>query len=191
MLRNGRGYCVRRVDVWQEDRKIVFSCICSFKQTEEGFLDIQEPELMEKKYAKLLHGQTVEELTKGEFADMTYVFRLKYLFILTTNAYANKQMDRSCHKTCDVRFLPRNVYQHPPIPKLPRKSTANRPPKPLHLLRQSRPYHNTRLQPRSLCTFIPQRQRIYMVCFTAIRVAGCDRSRIVAQSYCYFPRWSG
>jgi len=70
VLRNGRGYCVRRVDVWQEDKKIVFSCICSFKQAEDGFLDLQEPQLMEKKYAELLHGKTVDELAKEDFTEM-------------------------------------------------------------------------------------------------------------------------
>lgn len=62
VIRNGRGYCVRSVIVrQQDDPTICFTCICSFKKTEPGSLNVQEKQDLQKKYASLLKGKTVED----------------------------------------------------------------------------------------------------------------------------------
>jgi acyl-CoA thioesterase len=56
VVRDGRSYCVRKVDVWQGDDQVCFSSICSFKKVEPNFLDAQIPRELEKEYQALLKG---------------------------------------------------------------------------------------------------------------------------------------
>jgi acyl-CoA thioesterase len=71
-VRNGRNYCVKRVEVWQGDEsQICFSGICSFKKPEKDFIDVQEKKNMEEKYSLLLGGKKVSELPiRSDFKDM-------------------------------------------------------------------------------------------------------------------------
>jgi acyl-CoA thioesterase II len=63
VIRNGRGYCVRSVIVrQQDDPTICFTCICSFKKTEPGLINVQEKHDLQKKYASLLKGKNAEDL---------------------------------------------------------------------------------------------------------------------------------
>jgi acyl-CoA thioesterase len=76
VVRDGKNYCVRKVDVSQEDEGVVvFTAICSFKKTEDKFLDIQVPKNMEKKWSHLLKGKTAETLPMPttSFKDLRYV----------------------------------------------------------------------------------------------------------------------
>lgn len=54
-VRNGRGFCVRRVDVTQQDTKgIVFTCTCSFKLPDESHVDMQKTMIVKEKYRDVL-----------------------------------------------------------------------------------------------------------------------------------------
>jgi hypothetical protein len=56
-VRNGRGFCVRTVNVTQEEGKgICFSCHCSFKRPEPGSINWQERVNMNEKYGVVLDG---------------------------------------------------------------------------------------------------------------------------------------
>jgi acyl-CoA thioesterase len=71
-VREGNNYIVKRVDCVQEDGvQICFTNLCSFKKTEDKFLNIQVPKKMEEKWAKLLGGRKVEDLPLGSnFKDL-------------------------------------------------------------------------------------------------------------------------
>jgi acyl-CoA thioesterase len=78
IVRDGKNYCVRKVDVTQEDEGvIVFTALCSFKKTEENFLNIQVPKIMEKKWSHLLKGKTAETLPMPttNYKDLRYVLK--------------------------------------------------------------------------------------------------------------------
>jgi acyl-CoA thioesterase len=62
VIRDGKSYCVRRVDVWQGDNQICFSSICSFKKVEPTFLDTQIPRNFEKEYRAVLKGVNPQNL---------------------------------------------------------------------------------------------------------------------------------
>jgi len=65
-IRDGNNYCVRQVDVVQEDGvRIVFTSTISFKKSEGKFLNIQVKEHLAKKYDKLLNGMNVEDLPQN------------------------------------------------------------------------------------------------------------------------------
>jgi len=70
IIRDGRNYSVRKVDVSQSDGKIMFTNICSFKRTED-FVNIQIPQNMAEKYSEVLDGRKPEELPfKTNFKDL-------------------------------------------------------------------------------------------------------------------------
>jgi len=70
-VRNGRNYCVRRVDVWQEDEgNLCFSSICSFKNADAQAFDIQTTVNIEEKYTSLLGGKTVDDLQVADLVNM-------------------------------------------------------------------------------------------------------------------------
>ncbi|KAF2671098.1 Thioesterase/thiol ester dehydrase-isomerase [Microthyrium microscopicum] len=70
IVRDGKNYSVRKVDASQEDGKVVFSNICSFKRT-EVFPDIQIPQNMAEKYFEILAGRKPDELPiKTNFKDL-------------------------------------------------------------------------------------------------------------------------
>jgi len=62
-VRNGKNYCVRKVDVWQiEKSNICFSSICSFKRPEVHFLNIQRPRNLYREYSSLFGGKSISDL---------------------------------------------------------------------------------------------------------------------------------
>jgi acyl-CoA thioesterase II len=62
VVRDGRSYCVRKVDVLQGDDQICFSAICSFKKVEPNFLDAQIPRDLDTDYQALLKGVKPQDL---------------------------------------------------------------------------------------------------------------------------------
>ena len=54
-VRNGRGFCVQRVHVTQQETKgIVFTCICSFKLPDDSPVDMQKMMNVKEKYKDVL-----------------------------------------------------------------------------------------------------------------------------------------
>jgi len=54
-VRNGRGFCVRHVNVTQQETKgIVFTCICSFKLPDESPVDLQQTMSVRESYRDVL-----------------------------------------------------------------------------------------------------------------------------------------
>lgn len=73
-IRDGKGFCVRSVNVTQEEGKgICFSCICSFKLPDQSPIDWQEQVNMREKYESVLgHAKTVDELPDAPTLDMPW-----------------------------------------------------------------------------------------------------------------------
>lgn len=61
-IRDGGSFCVRTVDVTQEDtRGICFTCTCSFKRPERTLLDVQKRTDIVKLYQRALGGKAPHE----------------------------------------------------------------------------------------------------------------------------------
>ena len=54
-VRDGKGFCVRHVNITQQETKgIVFTCICSFKLSDDNPVDLQQPMAVREKYKDVL-----------------------------------------------------------------------------------------------------------------------------------------
>ncbi|KAH8645840.1 thioesterase-like superfamily-domain-containing protein [Xylariales sp. PMI_506] len=63
VIRSGGNYSVRHVIATQEDdATICFTCLCSFKRPEPGFIKVQEQHNVKKKFEAILQGKEPEEL---------------------------------------------------------------------------------------------------------------------------------
>lgn len=57
-VRNGKSFCVRSVEVTQEETKgACFTCTCSFKRPDATPIEFQETEDIGRKYAMVLKGK--------------------------------------------------------------------------------------------------------------------------------------
>ena len=54
-VRNGRGFCVRHVNVTQQETEgTVFTCTCSFKLQDDSPVDLQQTMNVKEKYKDVL-----------------------------------------------------------------------------------------------------------------------------------------
>jgi acyl-CoA thioesterase II len=95
-VRDGKSYCVRKVDVWQGEDQVCFSSICSFKKVEKNFLDAQIPRDIDTEYHDLLKGVKPEDLPLNtninarNFRSVMSTAQMQ-LLILPRAAYAMKE----------------------------------------------------------------------------------------------------
>ena len=72
-IRDGRSYCTRIVNVTQaQGTGICFTCTCSFKKSEESFLDVQEKIDLKAKYAQVLEGKREEDWQEAPGMDVPW-----------------------------------------------------------------------------------------------------------------------
>ncbi|KIW06380.1 acyl-CoA thioesterase II [Verruconis gallopava] len=66
VVRTGKNYSVRNVNVTQEDDPtICFSCICSFKRSEPDFMNVQEEHDVKETYAPLMGDKEPQDLDRN------------------------------------------------------------------------------------------------------------------------------
>lgn len=73
IIRDGRSYCTRIVNVTQvEGKGICFTCTCSFKKEEDSPLDVQEHIDLETTYAAALQGGKPEDMDEAPGMDLPW-----------------------------------------------------------------------------------------------------------------------
>lgn len=70
-IRDGGSYCIRAVDVTQDETKgICFTCTCSFKTEDWNPLELQERVNLQKQYASVLEGKRIEDHPEAAGTEM-------------------------------------------------------------------------------------------------------------------------
>ncbi|KAF2104208.1 Thioesterase/thiol ester dehydrase-isomerase [Rhizodiscina lignyota] len=75
-LREGRGYCTRNVEVYQgRPEKLMYTCICSFKQPEPRGLDVQQQVDLREKYGVALRSKRPDEWPEAPAIDSPWFWK--------------------------------------------------------------------------------------------------------------------
>ena len=69
IVREGKGYVQRRVDVVQEDEKLMFTCVCSFKLPESNPVERVNSSRLEEQYKSVLEGKPLDRLPEAPGVD--------------------------------------------------------------------------------------------------------------------------
>lgn len=76
IIRNGRSYCTRIVNVTQSQGKgICFTCICSFKTPEHEQIDSQDDVDISKKYSSVLAGKKPTDFLEVPAMDLPFYWK--------------------------------------------------------------------------------------------------------------------